>query len=127
MSADNGIYIGKFPKEDQVGVLPGACDYEYRVVEGQAIDNIYFFEDETLARKFNDENPRAIVDYFGAADVLTQDAALNLAFSKENDIMASAFPVLEYGISTLIFKKPWSFYKDHAHEIVYSWDKKDKE
>jgi len=117
MSADNGIYIGVFPTErnDQ--------SREYRVIEAQAIDNLDFFPDEETEKKFNGENPRSIVEYFGHAEVF-HDLALaeKKAFSIEKEIADSYCPILEYGISTIRFAHPYSFYQAHAKEIVYKWD-----
>lgn len=127
MSADNGIYIGVFPKtENPHNVKLHPIDLQYRVIHATAIDNINFFDEQKeLEIKFQKENPRAIVEYFGNADVLTQDKAQEKAFEMEHEIMDSSFPVLEYGISTIHFKQPFSFYQEHVKEIKYFWDKEE--
>lgn len=128
MSADNGIYIGRFPKTDNLhNVKLRSVDYDYFVIHAQAIDNIYFFAEDQLALevKFNGENPRTIVEYFGRAQAMDEAAAHAQAFKMEREISESDFPVLEYGINTLTFYCPLSYYKFHAHEIVYKWDKQE--
>ena len=125
MSADNGIYIGEFPIQDEQS--QGSTAYEYRVIHAQAIDNLYFFPNEELEKKFKGENPRSIVEYFGEAEVLTEKQAHDKAFEMEAEILNDDFcPILEYGICTLRFKKMFAWYKNHAHEIVYKWDKENK-
>jgi len=115
MSADNGIYIGKFPKD---------IGHEYRVIHAQAIENLEFFDKEEDAKKYAGENPRAIVEYFGGAPVYSETRAFHEAQRMEKEILSDDFcPILEYGISTITFKHPFAYYQEHAHEIVYSWDK----
>lgn len=96
MSADNGIYIGVFK------------DGERRVIEAQAIENIDYPESE---------NASAIVDYFGNAKVFhTTGEALEEACRMETEIANSDFPILEYGISTILFSKSFSAYVHEAEE-----------
>lgn len=112
MSADNGIYIGAFPKTE------GSTEYEYRVIHAQAIDNVYWTPDDSL-----EENPREIVQYFGKAEVMTEEFAHKKAFEMEKEILNDEFcPILEYGISTMTFNRPFKYYEEHAHEIKYKWD-----
>lgn len=74
MSADNGIYVAKFPDG-------------YRVVHAQAIDNLDYYKDEAL--RINE-----IHSYFGRSTVIqTKDAALLEAHRMSKDI-----PILEYGV-----------------------------
>lgn len=96
MSADNGIYIGHF------------ADGEIRVIHAQAIDNLWYPEDE---------NASSIASYFdGAASFKTPIDARQKAFEMEDDILSSDFPILEYGISTLSFKKSFVDYKREAEK-----------
>jgi hypothetical protein len=120
MSADNGIYIGRFPKAEN------SSEFEFRVIHAQAIDNIYFFNNEEERQQHRGENPRGIVEYFGEAEVLDEKDARQKAFDLEQGIEDDDFGILEYGISSLAFSKPFSFYKEHAHEIVYDWDKEEQ-
>lgn len=116
MSADNGIYIGKFPK---------GKSFEYRVIEAQAIDNLtYFPANSDLREYFKGENPREIYEYFKDSPVFeTREAADALAYEIEQNILSDDFcPILEYGICHMTFKQPFEFYKEHAKEIVYRWD-----
>jgi len=78
MSADNGIYIAKFPEG-------------YRVIHAQAIDNIDFFPEGTVERR------NVLKEYFwGSKIIKTEEEAWNVAreLSKEYDY-------LEYGTSFL--------------------------
>jgi hypothetical protein len=96
MSADNGIYIGYF------------SDGETRVIHAQAIDNLWYP---------NDENAEMIVDYFKDAEVFNNRMeAGKKAFEMEDDIRWSDFPILEYGISTLVFSKSFKEYLKEAEE-----------
>jgi len=86
MSADNGIYIGKFPRTDG-GI-------EYRVVHAQAIDNVDYgdTEHQDLYR----------VLYFGKAPVFSDaDSAWEVA-----RICSKNYDILEYGVSELEFDRP---------------------
>ncbi|MFA5398367.1 MAG: hypothetical protein WC346_20310 [Methanogenium sp.] len=78
MSADNGIYIAKFPEG-------------YRVIHAQAIDNIDFFPEGTVERR------NVLREYFESSKVIkTEEEAWSAAreLSKEYDY-------LEYGTSFL--------------------------
>lgn len=117
MSADNGIYIGRFPKTETTPE-----DYEYRVIHATAIENLHWTPTDTL-----EENSREIVAYYKSASVITQDEAQKKAFELEKEILADDFcPVLEYGINTLTFQHPFQYYLEHAHEVVYPWDVKEE-
>jgi hypothetical protein len=81
MSADNGIYVAKFPDG-------------YRVAYAMAIDNIDYFPVGSRKRK------KELYNYFGGSEVFnTKDAAfanaymLYEAFMEDDD-----FCILEYGI-----------------------------
>jgi hypothetical protein len=94
MSADNGIYIAHF------------ADGEIRVIHDQAIENCWYPDGE---------NAQAIVDYFGDAKAFNDPAeASECAFEKEKEILDGDFPILEYGISTLRFSKPFQEYVQEA-------------
>ena len=128
MSADNGIYIGRFPVQGYEHLAnTDMAIYEYRVIHAQAIENLEFFSEEQaeLEKKFNGENPRAIVEYFGDAYPFSDGTrAREKAFQMEQEILNDAYcPILEYGINSMSFRKPMSFYREHAKEIVYKWDK----
>lgn len=78
VSADNGIYIVKFPDG-------------YRTVHAQAIENIDFFPAGSKERK---EQLKA---YFGEAKVYkSRRGSINYAYK-----LAEGYPFLEYGISDL--------------------------
>jgi hypothetical protein len=106
MSADNGIYILK-TKND------------YRVTEGQCIENIYWWwEDERLydenyvdgldvANPFYNQpgeiraeiNPYYLKIYFNNAIICdTREEADKVAMSLYDNIMKGEFPICEYGI-----------------------------
>ena len=83
MSADNGIYIVKFPEG-------------FRVVHAQCIENIDYYPEGTKERK------EMLKDYFGQSEIYeTREEALNQASKIYDDITNSDFPILEYGICFL--------------------------
>jgi hypothetical protein len=85
MSADNGIYIGKFSETD------------YRVIEASAIDNIFWPDGE---------NAEYILNYFGNANVCdTLIEAYTEADKMYTEFMNDDFGILEYGISVINFSK----------------------
>ncbi|MDD5220608.1 MAG: hypothetical protein PHV11_08585 [Candidatus Bipolaricaulis sp.] len=78
MSADNGIYIAKFPEG-------------YRVIHAQAIDNIDFFPEGTVERR------NVLRDYFGDSKVIkTEEEAWDVAIE-----LSKEYNYLEYGTSFL--------------------------
>jgi hypothetical protein len=91
MSADNGIYIAHF------------ADGEIRVAHATAIDNCYYP---------NGENATEIVNYF--QDAYMADGPMDAgrkAFEMEEKILADdLFPILEYGICRIDFKKSFGEY-----------------
>ena len=125
MSADNGIYVGCFPKTENLhNVKLHPVDCEYRVIHASAIDNLAYFTDAEQALKYEGENPREIFILYKDSEILTEEQAHSKAFEMEREILSDEyFPVLEYGISTLTFKHPFSYYQERSHEIVYPWDK----
>lgn len=109
MSADNGIYIGRFPK------TPGSTEYEYRTIHAQAIDNVFFQEPEG--------NPYFVVEYFKEAEPTSEAEALNRAFAMEREILEDEMcPILEYGISNLRFPHPWEWYNSKHDEYKNYYD-----
>lgn len=125
MSADNGIYIGKFPKTTNI-----QDGFEFRVIHAQAIDNISLFPDgyEQKEQEFKGENPRSIVEYFGQTEILDELSAQQKAFKMEQEILNDDYcPILEYGISTITFTQPFDFYQAHKADIKYKWDKFEQE
>lgn len=83
MSADNGIYIAKFPDG-------------FRVCEAQAIENIYYYPEKSVERK------RTLKSYFGNSPVFkTKNKALLYASELEDKILSDpkGLGVLEYGVS----------------------------
>lgn len=81
MSADNGIYIAKFPDG-------------FRVIHAQAIENINYFPEGS------EEYFKTLKRYFEKAEVIpTKDEAILLGHKMAEDIMNSDFPILEYGVS----------------------------
>ena len=119
MSADNGIYIGRFPKTaNPYNVKLHEADVEYRVIHAQAIDNLDFKVPEDM-----DYNPREVMSYFENAPVFADEkSAVTEAYRMYKEQMESDCPIVEYGISEIRFSQPYQFYVDHAHEIVYKWD-----
>ena len=90
MSADNGIYIIKFPEG-------------YRVAHCQAIENIDYYPEGSKERK------KALKDYFGKSKVFTEkDEAILFAHKLAKEIMDDDFcPILEYGVQYLGEYESW--------------------
>jgi hypothetical protein len=93
MSSDNGIYILKTPKEN---------GFEYRVTHAQAIDNLWW-ENE-------DGNPKEIVAYFGSCRVFTSDDEAFLEAKRLYD----DYGYTEYGIIKIDMPLPFSEYELQA-------------
>jgi hypothetical protein len=97
MSADNGIYVAKFPIDDG-----GNPYFEYRVAELQNIEDCYAASDR----------PKYITDAmivvaFGDAKIYyNKDKAHTYAHKLYKDIMNSECPIIEYGVCELEFAKP---------------------
>lgn len=80
MSADNGIYIAKFPDG-------------FRVCEGQAIENVDYYPEGSDRRKI------ALKSYFWVSPVFkTKEEATIYASKLEDEILSSEFGILEYEI-----------------------------
>src|SRR3990170_8825474 len=99
MSADNGIYIGRFTLPD--GTKDTA--FEYRVIHTQAIENCDYGVD------FPAELTQAYrVLYYGKADICsTEKEAWEQAAAMEKAVAESDFPVLEYGVSEIHYDVPF--------------------
>ena len=100
MSADNGIYILKTPND-----TPGfEHEFEWRVVHAQAIESIYYENEEG--------NPEYVVTIFGEAPVFTdREEAIKLANKIEAHMLMDDFcPVVEYGICVIELPHPFSYY-----------------
>jgi len=80
MSADNGIYIAKFPDG-------------YRVCYAHAIDNVTYHREGTKARK------KVLKAYFGKSKVFhTKANAVVHAHELEEEYL-KGYGILEYGVS----------------------------
>jgi hypothetical protein len=90
MSADNGIYIAKFPDG-------------FRVIHAQAIENIVYHPLRTKQWK------KTMKEYFGKAPLFaTKDEAVLYAHKMEEEILADGCcPILEYGVSYLGELEGW--------------------
>ena len=90
MSADNGIYILKTPKPRFNN------EFEYRVTECSAIDNIDYYPPGSEKRD------AMVVLYFGKSDFYgSLDAAMQEATRIYTELMSGPFPICEYGISVI--------------------------
>ena len=102
MSADNGVYIAKFPKVDG-GV-------EFRVAEASAIDNCTLFP---LVGLDMEDAYRVLI--FGDSSVFT-DYSEAEAFAEQE---AAKYDVLEYGIQILDFNRAFpTMSKEEALKII---------
>jgi hypothetical protein len=80
VSADNGVYIVKFPDG-------------YRVCHAQAIENIDY---DPVGSK---ERKDCLKDYFGTSKIYqSKDEAIVAAHKLYDEIMNDDFPVVEYGV-----------------------------
>lgn len=83
MSADNGIYIAKFPDG-------------YRVAHLQAIENIDYYPTRSAERKAK------LKEYFGASPIFTEIRLVyEYAFKLQMEILTDPDGELEYGIQLL--------------------------
>ena len=99
MSADNGIYILMTPSSKSGEI------FEYRVIEAQAIDNIFYENPEG--------NPEQIISYFGKCIVYySSDQAQFAAEALYAKILNDDFcPYLEYGIQVIELKKTFDEFR----------------
>lgn len=90
MSADNGIYILKSEGP------------EFRVVEAQAIENINWNERTRSCDDRNYFNMEEVRRYFGKCKVFLSEAEADVETSRlVQEIVDSACPILEYGVSMI--------------------------
>lgn len=102
MSADNGIYIGKFPKglahNDQGEDCIYYDTFEYRVIHAQNIEDCEYGSTQEM-------KDASLCDYFG------EDRVVKI-FSDRRDALlfahdwAKEFDILEYGVSEMEFDRP---------------------
>jgi hypothetical protein len=124
MSADNGIYIGRF----KCGHPIESCKddgFEYRVIHAQAIENCDYDSD---CPTYITDSYR--VDYYGGADVCyTEKEAWEQARTMEKENAESDYPVLEYGVSEIHYDVPFpTMTKDQARDVQAKyWGRKDAE
>ena len=99
MSADNGIYIAEFPKED--GTI------EYRVAHAQAIENVDYGTTQ------EQDAYRAAI--FGEARCFSnKDDAILFAHKEEE-----SYDILEYGVSRIRFDRPLvNMTKDQIKDVL---------
>ena len=90
MSADNGVYVVKFPEG-------------YRVAHAQAIENIDWHRKGTKARK------KMLKSYFGGSPIYaTEGEAMAEAHRIEAEILEDDFcPICEYGVCYLGEYESW--------------------
>lgn len=111
MSADNGIYVAIFG------------DGKIRVVHTQNIEDCWSYDTGL-------ENPISIVDFFGNAEEFENDdmeKAYVRAHEMEFEILNSDFPILEYGVSSLRFQHPFSFYLAEVPTVQHNEEPYDVE
>lgn len=95
MSADNGIYILKTNRFLN-------HEYEYRVREMGAVENVYWCEEDGKETKDQDVWIYNARKMWGKCKVFTsRKLAYDEAIRLYDNIMDSDFPVLEYGISEI--------------------------
>ena len=103
MSADNGIYVGRFLKNEG--------GFEYRVIHAQAIENCEY---EELAQAYQ-------VLYYGNSEVYDNEHYAWIEAEKLYDeIMESDCRICEYGIHMLTYDKPFpTMTREEAEKICY--------
>jgi len=98
MSADNGVYIGVFPKTD-------SSDKEYRVIEAGAIENCdyHFADDEKDNHRLQD---RVRVCYYGKSKSFSSEKEAYAEAQRIYEEIISTFGICEYGISQIDYERP---------------------
>ena len=110
MSADNGVYLLKTPKDKD-----DTNSFEFRVRHAQAIENIFWHPD--INDYSEDANPEILMGYFEKCEVLTEEDARQKAFEMEQEILNDDFcPILEYGIRTIELEHSFEWYRKRAGE-----------
>lgn len=121
MSADNGVYIGRFKRvcSDRDHIGSNQCDtgYEYRVIHAQCIENCDY--DDRWAAELTDAYR---VNYYGRADVCyTEDEAWQQAQALYKQIVEDpdGMGILEYGICCCNYDVPFpSLTVEQADKIL---------
>lgn len=99
MSADDGIYILQSPVEDY------SC-FEYRVIHAQAIENLYWCEDDKDSA--DEIQPEMLMEYFGSSEVFwDKHKAWVKVFQLEKDMKDEYGFGPEYGISMIRYDQPF--------------------
>lgn len=112
MSADNGIYIGRF--KDEVGIVT------FRVTHAQAIENCDYSDDFP-----NELTDASRVLYYGRSKVYTTEAeAVQRANEIYHEIMEGSCPILEYGVCQCWYDVPFpAMTPEEANEFQRKyWD-----
>jgi hypothetical protein len=104
MSADNGIYIGKFPTNSE------CTEFEYRVIEAAAIENVDY------GTKAKQDAYR--VSYFGRTERVFSDRKEALVFAHD---WAEEFDILEYGVCELKFDRPLVSMSEDKIKRILDW------
>jgi hypothetical protein len=92
ISADNGVYIGRFTKDD---------GFEYRVIHAQAIENCDYDKSfpEKLIHAYR-------VIYYGASEVYDKEGAWKRAQELYEEVMKD-WGICEYGVSEIQYNEPF--------------------
>lgn len=97
MSADNGIYIGKFPRANDPTI------FEYRVIHAQAIENC---DDDPSGKFPNWLTDAYVVIYYGNAPThFTEREALDIA-GRMLAKVDTEDGICEYGICSIEYTRP---------------------
>ena len=117
MSADNGIYIGRFYS---FGLKSKKNRFEYRVIHTQAIENCDYAIQ--YPKKLIDASR---VEYYGDADVCyTEQEAWEQAKAFYDEVMEDD-GILEYGMSRINYDVPFpKMTKREAHKYSESYWKR---
>ena len=107
MSADNGVYIGRFTTKDDPSKL------EYRVIHAQAIDSC------DLRQDLPDDVIRAnIVMYYGQTNAVSEEEAFEQAHNLHLDIIRDG-SFTEYGTCLMPYDIPFpEMTREEATKIV---------
>lgn len=122
MSADNGIYIGRFITKGKISGAYEGLDskYEYRVIHAQAIENCD--RDIHTPSKVTD----AIrVSYYDTSPIFHSPEE---AWKDANRLSAKEL-ILEYGVSEIHYDEPFPTLTNEEAEVVITeyYNKKDEE
>lgn len=114
MSADNGIYIGRFKIND---------DFEYRVTHAQAIENCDY--DEPYPAKLIHAY-RTV--YYGTSNIYNKKGAWERARKLYEEILDGEYPICEYGVSEIHYDEPFPDMttKEASDYIDEYWDNENR-